>query len=101
MAKDGFYTCKTCGGEKELGFILKFVEYSPMCLDNVQKQLRSLWTAYCIHNDLEPGTQRYDRELAVIWGVVNANCPYEWRKDDAYPGRGHGDFEDFMCEELV
>ena len=46
----------------------------------VPEQLRSLWTAYCIHAELNVDTFGYDATLARLWNTVkNArNATKHW-----------------------
>ena len=42
------------------------------------KQLRTLWTAYCIHQDMRIDNLSYDRELLQVWQAIeSASCRYE------------------------
>lgn len=61
----------------------------------ILNQLRSLWTAYCIHQDMEVDTLSYDQDLLVLWETVEKAAPKcEHTADfDA--------FDAFMCELLV
>lgn len=55
-------------------------------------QLRALWTAYCIHQDMEVDTAPYDKELASIWSVLEEKLPQFGTFDK---------FENYMAEQLV
>lgn len=94
-------TCRHNLTNKDLDFIIAFAKESPLRFTIVREQLRSLWTAYCLHKDLEPDTQRCNRELALVQGALNKSCPSEWRDKNVYPGLRRLEFNDFMCEELV
>lgn len=63
-----------------------------------RKQLRSLWTAYCICNDYAVDTAPYDRDIAKVWDAVIENRKVLGSEDifDDFDC-----FDDFMCEELV
>lgn len=49
-------------------------------------QLRALWTAYCLHYNLDVDTAEYDQELRKLWKEVA-----DTENDTAY----WGDFESF------
>ena len=36
------------------------------------KQLRTLWTAYCIHQNMSIDTLSYDRELRQVWQALES-----------------------------
>lgn len=63
--------------DKELQFILDFVKGNEF--DDVDEvccvQLRSLWTAYCLHHDLLPDTAQYDSDFLKIWEVMDTENP--------------------------
>ena len=57
------------------------------------KQLKSLWTSYCICKGYEVDTLSYDRDLADVWNILveNESNPFvEFEK-----------FDNYMCEDLV
>ena len=49
-------------------------------------QLRSLWTAYCLHHDLTPDTAKYDNECLTIWvRMESENVPHSyWKNFDVF-----------------
>jgi hypothetical protein len=56
--------------DNELEYINRFVDesqYDIQTNDAAQQQLRSLWTAYCFHNNLDCDTAVYDRNLQALW----------------------------------
>ena len=63
----------------EFDFILECLESSED-LDElvVMQQLRCLWTAYCIHQEIDVDTNEYDRKMEKMWNVMqeNASAPY-------------------------
>lgn len=63
-----------------------------------RKQLRSLWTAYCICNHYEVDTGTYDSDIAKVWDAVIENRKVLGSEDifDDFDC-----FDEFMCEELV
>ena len=79
---------------EELDFIIVFVEQAED-FDSapVVFQLRSLWTAYCIHKNIDVDTARYDSDLKLVYGAVESNDTNDFYSFE--------DFEQFMCEYLV
>lgn len=87
-------------GEREFDcmktFIRATVEIEAFGNETLMNQLRSLWTAYCLHQDLQPDTRRYDNELLELYQLVEKakerplSCLWDF---DA--------FDNFMCEYLV
>ncbi len=54
----------------------------------VRHQLLSMWTAYCVHNDLEPDTSTYDQAILKVWGLLADDCESEcFASFDAYMGQ--------------
>lgn len=81
--------------KEELEFILAFIEESSFDEELVCQQLRSLWTAYCLHHSLDVDTRDYDADITTIWTVMSEN-----EDDNAY----WSDFDSlssFLCAELV
>lgn len=56
-----------------------------------REQLRSLWTAFCIHHDFDVDTYGYDRRLEALWERIreSGNAASAWGDYD--------DFCGFMC----
>lgn len=85
----------------ELKAICKFAEEEDFSFDICIQQLRSLWTAFCLHSDYECDTRRYDTDLREVWEAVKRNESNPW-KDDAHSEEAWFDsFDSFMCEEIV
>lgn len=81
--------------QKELGVILRFAREENLGFEVCTHQLRSLWTAYCIHHDLEVDTSTYDADLRELWQAVseeNSDNP-DWSDFES--------FDLFMCDDLV
>lgn len=83
-----------------LGSIIRFVdEYGDELTDynSITEQMKALWTAYCLCNDMEPDTAAYDSEAAAIWQRVMEKCPNSvWsRKSDSFEA-----FDLYMCSAL-
>lgn len=63
----------------ELDYLLAFATESCFDTETCCDQLRSLWTAYCLHNRLDVDTRDYDLTLLKVWEVVSAE-----EEDNAY-----------------
>ncbi len=65
--------------QSEYEYILEYIESSDN-LDEmvVMQQLRCLWTAYCLHQDLDVDTAKYDSRMVDMWNVMqeNESAPY-------------------------
>ncbi len=68
--------------ERELRFICCFVADNDLLIPIVTQQLRSLWTAYCIHCDYEPDTSGYDSDLCVVWIAITEKYGKEAKSSD-------------------
>ena len=78
---------------RELNFIKDFAKEMEPCPRTPELiQLRALWTAYCIHQDMEVDTAAYDNELGMLWSVLKENLHPSWDLDK---------FENYMAECLV
>lgn len=81
--------------EAELKYLKQFAFESCFDADICRDQLRSLWTAYCFHQNLDVDTAAYDHDLQELWEAV-AEVEREtadWSDFDS--------FDLFMCKELV
>lgn len=88
-------------GNCELEFICGFAKESDFGYQLAQRQLRSLWTAYCFHNNIDCDVRRYDEDLRTVWDVVSKNDTCPWKDDEDELTVGFDLFDDFMCEEVV
>lgn len=95
--------CPNCGEKSEKAFMLEFARTQNFSFETNKKQIRSLWTAYCIRHDYEPDTDSYDNDLFWIWNVLKENDSSPWK--DYMEGNvliyGYGDFYRYMCEEVL
>ena len=93
--------CPNCGEESEMSFMLKFARNEDFFFSGTRKQLRSLWTAYCIRHDYECDTAPYDNDLRWIWSALQENdsCPWHDEEEDSIVGFEL--FDNFMCEEVI
>lgn len=88
--------------DDELQYILKFARKEDFGFEAVRKQLRSLWTAYCVHNEYNCDTLHYDTKLNLVWSRLLDNKTYkdtDWQDEDEI--LGFELFDSYMCEEMV
>lgn len=78
----------------ELKFLSTFAESTDFFCQLERNQLRSLWTAYCFHADLEVDTASYDTILRSIWGRMTV-------PDECLDFENYECFDMFMCSNLV
>lgn len=58
----------------EYEYILECIEHGEDLDSNtVMKQLKSLWTAYCLHRNLDVDTAEYDNRMAEMWKLMQEN----------------------------
>lgn len=72
--------------QEELNYLLSFVDESSFDQEVACDQLICLWTAYCLHRNMDVDTLTYDTQIQKIWDRVLSNEP-----DPAF----WGDFEAF------
>ena len=58
-------------------------------------QFRSLWTAYCLHFNLDPDTKEYTKDLLALW-----NGLLDGEKDNVF-WSDFDSFDHFMSYYLV
>ncbi len=80
---------------RELQYIVTFAGEGGFDTELACDQLRSLWTAYCLHHKLEVDTSVYDSDLRSVWAQVAAV-----ERDTAY-WSDYSSFDDFMCANLI
>lgn len=80
----------------EFDYMRSFVGEADFELDDLPlKQLRALWTAFCLHNNLDADTAIYDLYLSTLWEALLEN---------GTGGSSSDDFEEFdshMAKYLV
>lgn len=59
-------------------------------------QLLSLWTAFCLHHDLEVDTSEYDKLIGELWRIIESGG---YSKTVVWKNREG--FEMYMCRCLV
>ena len=80
---------------QDLQYIISFVEENCFEMETARSQLRSLWTAYCLHHNLNVDTSEYDHDLMDIWVRVSA------AKGNTVCWSDFDSFDTFMCPNLV
>ena len=80
---------------QELQYIISFAEESRFEMEPAHSQLRSLWTAYCLHHSLDVDTSKYDHDLMAIWAQVSAT------EGDTACWSDFDSFDAFMSANLV
>lgn len=80
---------------QELQYIISFAGKGCFDTEPARSQLRSLWTAYCLHYDLNADTSGYDHDLMDIWAQVSAT------EDGTACWNGFDIFYSFMSADLV
>jgi hypothetical protein len=95
--------CPNCSEQSEMAFMLKFAREEDFGYEVNKKQLRSLWTAYCIRRGYECDTAKYDEDLFWIWKAIKENDSCAWHDvdDDGVIRYGYSGFENYMCEEVI
>lgn len=79
----------------EFEFLRAYVVESCFDDDICRDRLRMLWTAYCLHHDLDVDTAGYDNDLLELWNKLTetGDGTSEWADFDG--------FDKFMCIYLV
>lgn len=79
---------------REYGYITAFALGSDFAESICLWQLRALWTAYCLHHNLDVDTREYDEDLRNLWAKISSgSCPPI--------AEGFEAFDAFMSEHLV
>lgn len=75
--------------------MVRFAEEAFIGEEVAAAQLRSLWTAYCLHHNLDVDTRAYDDDLRELWDSVS-------REEEDTPNWSNFDsFGRFMCAWVV
>lgn len=77
----------------EMEYMRRFIEGN--CFDDgvAREQLRALWTAYCIHQNLDVDTDAYDAGVKNLWSWLPDEDSPEWNTFEEFDG--------FLCKFLV
>lgn len=86
--------------QKEFDFILNFINQniaSKVDFDNLLliQQLRSIWSAYCLHQNYDVDTAKYDDRMLKIWSAIEENCGISYAFEE------YERFYNVMSEYLV
>ena len=82
-------------GKAEFEYMKQFIAEAFFDFENDCEQLRSLWTAYCIHCNLECDTARYDSDLRSLYEEIGRDtCGFG-------PWSSFSRFDEYMCRYLV
>ena len=82
--------------DTELNSIIEYVDDNPIDGDGYElDQLRSLWTAYCLHQNLVVDTFGYDRDMQAVWNHISKST------GNGVVWKNFEDFDNFMCRFLV
>lgn len=81
--------------DAEFKYMAAFAVESYLIEELARDQLRALWTAYCLHHNLDADAYEYDDDLSQLWEVVSeaGDGTSEWSDYDG--------FCNFMCRYLV
>lgn len=79
----------------EFEFMVSFAAQSCFNEDICRYHFRMLWTAYCLHHNLDVDTASYDSDLQELWGAVSAD------EEDTADWSDFDSFGSFMCRYLV
>lgn len=80
---------------QELQYIGSFADEGCFDMELACNQLRSLWTAHCLHHNLDVDTSKYDHDLMAVWAQVSAI------EGDTACWSDFDSFGKFMCADLV
>ena len=78
----------------EFGYMKVFIVEGDFSDERYRAQLRALWTAYCLHHNLDVDTTEYDADLNGLWNIMH-------RTGNANGWENYSEFDDFMCELVV
>lgn len=81
--------------DAEFQYLLLYAAQSCFADEICRDQLRILWTAYCLHQNLDVDTADYCNDLNGLWQRVAESEP------DTADWSSYNDFENFMCNYLV
>lgn len=78
----------------EYGYMKAFIIEGDFTEDVYRNQLRALWAAYCLHQNLVVDMMDYDNDLLGLWSEMH-------KLGNANGWSEYGEFVEFMCGLLV
>lgn len=67
----------------EFEYMRSFIAEANFELDNLPlKQLQALWTAFCLHSDLDVDTHIYDFYISKLWEALLENGTGGFAQED-------------------
>lgn len=83
----------------ELKYLREFAARNELFSEELARnQLRALWTAYCLHNNLDVDTAGYDVALMGLWTLIDEHAGPDLEKAG---WTCYDEFDSFMAELLV
>lgn len=82
-------------GNKEFEYLFKFAEDKFLNIDIYGAQLKSLWTGYCIHQNLDLDSEKYQSDISALWHAVSEKDTENWRDFGSFQRYMGGDLEKF------
>ena len=79
----------------EYEYITDYIDESCFDSETCRDQLRCLWTAHCLHHDIDVDTGLYDYALMELW------CRVALSEEDTADWGDYESFDKFMGEYLV
>lgn len=80
----------------ELGYIYSFVDEGFFDEELARDQLRILWTSFCLHQDIDVYTHRYDSILTCIYNYMDLD-----EMTDTADWSDYESFNNYMSKYLV
>ena len=80
---------------REFRRMISFADEVSFDAEIARNQLRSLWTAHCLHHGLNVDTSRYDHDLLELWTKIKSS------ESIAACWSNYSSFDKFMCANLV
>ena len=92
----------------ELDYMENFILQNYFETEQICDQLRSLWTAYCLHNNIDVDTAEYDANLQKLYTAMEkSGCEITSVEDlidaklDGFFWHNYETFNNFMTYYLV
>lgn len=85
-------------GDCELPFICEYAIDNDFGYGAARHQLRCLWTAYCIHNEIYRNSEIYNLKISQLWDCVKENRSNPWVDKENKTEPDLDRFDMFMSE---